>query len=109
MIPIELRELLHNLKDREWDTLPTYSIDENEGKKIIAAIEEADKEQSTVNISPNNPVDGFLCEKCGFEAEDWSAIERDEEYQDMNYYEFEFKYCPRCGKKVIDYQPTDVL
>lgn len=38
--PIELRELLHNLRDRDWNVNPIYRIDENEGKKLIKAIEE---------------------------------------------------------------------
>ena len=40
---IRLRELLHNLKDRDWDANPIYKIDENEAKKLIEAIEETDK------------------------------------------------------------------
>ena len=39
MLPIELKEFLHNLKDRNWDVNPVYPIDENEGKKIIEALE----------------------------------------------------------------------
>lgn len=40
---LALKELLHNLKDRNWDVNPTYKIDENEARKIIEAIEETDK------------------------------------------------------------------
>ena len=39
-IPIELKEFLHNLRDRDWDINPIYKIDENEGKKLIKALEE---------------------------------------------------------------------
>ena len=39
-MPIELKELLHNLKDRDWSANPIYKIDENEGKKLIRALEE---------------------------------------------------------------------
>lgn len=38
-MPLELKELLHNLKDRAWDVNPVYQIDENEAKKIIEALE----------------------------------------------------------------------
>jgi len=41
---LALKELLHNLKDRNWDVNPTYSIDENEARKIISAIEKVNKE-----------------------------------------------------------------
>jgi len=40
---LALKELLHNLKDRDWDINPIYKIDENEAKKLIEAIEETDK------------------------------------------------------------------
>lgn len=43
-MPIELRELLHNLKDRSWDVNPVYQIDENEGRKIIKALERLESE-----------------------------------------------------------------
>lgn len=36
---LALRELLHNLKDRDWDVNPIYKIDENEARKIIEGIE----------------------------------------------------------------------
>jgi hypothetical protein len=36
---LALRELLHNLKDRDWDVNPIYSIDENEAKKLILSLE----------------------------------------------------------------------
>lgn len=44
-MPLELKELLHNLKDRNWDVNPVYQIDENEGQKIIKALEELEVEQ----------------------------------------------------------------
>lgn len=40
---IRLKELLHNLKDMDWDVNPTYKIDENEARKIIQALDETDK------------------------------------------------------------------
>lgn len=39
-MPLELKELLHNLKDRNWDVNPVYQIDENEARKIIKALEQ---------------------------------------------------------------------
>ena len=41
---LALKELLHNLKDRDWDVNPIYKIDENEAKKIIEALEELKSE-----------------------------------------------------------------
>jgi hypothetical protein len=40
---LALKELLHNLKDRDWDANPIYKIDENEADKIIKQLERLDK------------------------------------------------------------------
>ena len=46
------------------------------------------------NITEENPVDDFICSKCGIHLYDW--IKKDDE----DCYEYEFKYCPNCGAKV---------
>lgn len=54
------------------------------------------------NKSNMNPVDEFICSECGAGAmfADVSLVKEDEENGDINYYEFEFKYCPNCGAKM---------
>lgn len=54
------------------------------------------KENICQNITKENPVDDFVCSKCGLHVHDWIR-ERDEDY-----YEFELKYCPNCGAKVVE-------
>ena len=60
------------------------------------------------NITENNPVDEFIWSECGFMTEDFSRIEIDEDfeegiyYEERNHYEFEIKYCPNCGAKVVE-------
>lgn len=39
MIPLELIEFLHNLKDRDFDICGSYKIDKTEADKLIKAIE----------------------------------------------------------------------
>lgn len=68
---------------------------------------DSDKKLTTVkgltrNIYEGNPVDGFHCEVCDFQAEDVPRIEYDEEYDDKRYIEFSFRFCPKCGRKVVD-------
>jgi hypothetical protein len=41
-MPLELKELLHNLKDRSWDVNPVYQIDENEAEKVIKQLDMLD-------------------------------------------------------------------
>lgn len=54
------------------------------------------------NDSRCHPVDEFICSNCGFITRDCCRYEIDEDADppDENCYEFEFKYCPRCGSKV---------
>lgn len=40
---LALKELLHNLKDRDWNVNPTYKIDVNEARRIIEGIEAVNK------------------------------------------------------------------
>lgn len=54
------------------------------------------------NISDCHPVDEFICSKCGLIMRDLQRYEIDEDTNDESCYEFECKYCPRCGRKVID-------
>ena len=42
MLSLELKEFLHNLKDRAWDVNPVYQIDENEAEKIIKQLDRLD-------------------------------------------------------------------
>jgi predicted RNA-binding Zn-ribbon protein involved in translation (DUF1610 family) len=63
------------------------------------------KENETRNISEFHPVDGFKCEKCGIDLRDWSRIEFDD--SDEFVHEFEFKFCPNCGKKIIEEESDD--
>lgn len=87
---IELKELLHNLKDRDWDVNPTYKIDENEAKKLINALELEEKEQTTYDTE--DEYDKFRCSECGIEVNNWSA----------NIEDYKFQYCPDCGRKIIE-------
>lgn len=53
------------------------------------------------HLTEHNPVDEFTCSNCGFHTEDIDRVEYDE-YGDKNFYEFEIKYCPNCGAKVVE-------
>ena len=44
-MPIELKELLHNLRDRDWNVNQVYRMDENEAEKIIKALEELENKK----------------------------------------------------------------
>lgn len=66
-------------------------------KSPVADVEEV---KLGYNKSSMNPVDEFICSECGAMFADVSLVKEDEENGDINYYEFEFKYCPNCGAKM---------
>ena len=56
------------------------------------------------NDSKVHPVDEFICSKCGLILRDLCRYEVDEDAEppDENCYEFEVKFCPRCGREVVE-------
>lgn len=59
------------------------------------------KQRVGENITENHPVDEFICSECGLITRENSCWKIDEDADgDETQYEFEIKYCPRCGMKV---------
>lgn len=54
------------------------------------------------NITENHPVDEFICSECGFMVEEFFEKRVDEDDGEVTFYEFEIKYCPNCGAKVVE-------
>ena len=44
--------------------------------------------------------DQFVCSNCGIELLDWRRVEHDED-GDITYHEYEFRFCPNCGAKIL--------
>ena len=96
-----LRQLENNRKDNPcqapyrgiWDRASKNAID------TIEAIPTADvvERKHGSNITKNHPVDEFVCSECGFITRECHRIEIDEEYGDETCFEFEYRFCPRCG------------
>lgn len=54
------------------------------------------------NVSDCHPVDEFICSNCNLIMRDCCRYEIDEDADgDESCFEFAFRYCPRCGAKVI--------
>ena len=58
-------------------------------------------EKTCKNVMDIHPTDGFTCSECGISLVDFVEERVDDEYH-ATYYEYEFKYCPNCGAKVVD-------
>lgn len=46
--------------------------------------------------------DRFFCEKCGIRLEDCTRVIFDEDAEYTTYQEYEFKFCPECGRKIVE-------
>jgi endogenous inhibitor of DNA gyrase (YacG/DUF329 family) len=66
------------------------------------------KDNETRNISELHPVDGFKCAKCRIDLRDWSRIDFDEEdgYEEF-VKEYEFRFCPNCGRPIVEEETDD--
>lgn len=84
----------------EADELPFVETAEYVASELISA--GIGKMKTCKNESDNNPVDEFICSECGFMTEDFSEKRIDEDDGDVTYHEFEFRYCPNCGAKVVE-------
>lgn len=74
----------------------------NEKREEIAKKLHIDVKTATCkNITGNNPVDEFICSECGFACGGFHRINVDED-GDEYFVEFEIKYCPTCGAKVVE-------
>lgn len=60
------------------------------------------EEKTCKNVSEMHPVDGFTCSECGISLVDYVEERVDEEEYDTTYHEYEIKYCPNCGAKVVE-------
>jgi|GEM_PF-5059842 len=53
------------------------------------------------NVSDMHPVDEFICSSCGVIIRDCSRYEIDEDGMGEACLEFIYRYCPRCGKRIV--------
>lgn len=58
----------------------------------------------TVNITRNiaKVSDTFICEECGIHLENCMKTVYDEDTEDTYCHEYEFKFCPECGRKIVE-------
>lgn len=83
----------HNLCKTQKETL----------QSVIDKIEQGTlKEEKTCkNISEMHPSDSFICSECGIRIVDYIEGQFDEEEFETTFHEYEIKYCPNCGAKVV--------
>lgn len=101
-------EITFDLTEKEvklYDDYEYYTIN----KALLKAIQQQLKElgwleeETCTNESEYNLVDGFECSNCGIIIENYNEIEIDEDCpEDRCMKEYAPRYCPNCGRKIVD-------
>lgn len=92
-------------KDVLGDKLITKSdISVNELMAIIQQCIELGwlEEETCTNESEYDSMDYFKCSNCGIELGEYRQFEIDEDYGDRYGNQYRPKYCPNCGRKIVD-------
>lgn len=71
-----------------------------EGETQCPFFKEYIESETCKNLTEKNHVSEFICSNCGFMMDEFYRKEVDDGVPD--YYEFEIKYCPNCGAKVVE-------
>ena len=88
---------LHSVELNCWNVIKYGSYEEVEKLYNILTYGTADVTRNIAEIS-----DAFICGKCGICLEDCVSVEYDEDTEDTTYHVYEFKFCPECGRKVVE-------
>ena len=68
--------------------------------------EKVENDNTCTHIGDIAQCDQFICSECGIHLEDWRMLVEvgyDDGYTDeMVNYEYEFKFCPNCGRKIVE-------
>lgn len=73
----------------------------SDDSRIVKRFTDESRKNETRNESIQFATDEFKCAKCGILLMDWCRVIEDEDGC-MTPTEYEFKFCPNCGKKVVE-------
>lgn len=59
-------------------------------------------EKTCTNLSEFDSIDEFECSNCGIVLSEYQQIEIDEDDGERFFYDYRPKYCPNCGRKIVD-------
>lgn len=102
-------ERIYRLKQIEKD-INVCSLDatfEETAKScaIRSAIEELEERKTDTCTNDGKDYaecDQFVCSACGIELQDWHRVERDMDDGEVSYHEYTFRFCPHCGRKIVE-------
>ena len=59
-------------------------------------------EKTCTNKSEYDSIDEFECSNCGIVLSEYQQIEIDEDDGERFFYDYRPKYCPNCGRKIVE-------
>ena len=102
----ETFEIMFDLSEKEIniDTDMEVKIEEDILQAIDKRAEELGwlEEETCTNESEYDSMDYFKCSNCGIELGEYRQFEIDEDYGDRYGNQYRPKYCPNCGRKIVD-------
>ena len=92
------------VKDVLGNKLTTEAISVNELMAIIQQCIELVwlEEETCTNESEYDSRDVFKCSNCGFISVHQTGVKSDEDNRVEFFYGYRPKYCPNCGRKIVD-------
>lgn len=100
-------EITFDLTEKEvelYDDHEAYTINNALLKAIDKQAEELGwlDEKTCTNLSEFDSIDEFECSNCGIVLSEYQQIEIDEDDGERFFYDYRPKYCPNCGRKIVD-------
>ena len=100
-------EITFDLTEKEielYDDNEAYTINSVLLKAIYKQAEELGwiYEKACTNESEYDSDDEFKCSNCGFMMVEHKELEIDEDDGEEFYYAYKPKYCPNCGRKIVE-------
>lgn len=100
-------EITFNLTEKEvelYDDYEAYTIN----KALLKAIQQQLKElgwleeETCTNGSTYDSAEEFICSHCGLTLIEYKEYVNGEDDGEGYYFDFKPKYCPNCGRKIVD-------
>jgi hypothetical protein len=100
-------EITFNLTEKEvelYDDYEAYTIN----KALLKAIQQQLKElgwleeETCTNGSNYDSTEEFICSHCGLTLIEYKEYVNGEDDGEGYYFDFKPKYCPNCGRKIVD-------
>lgn len=71
--------------------------------RIVRRFTDESRKNETRNVLKTHPQPAFCCQRCGIVLMDWCRLIEDKDEKGyMAPTDYEFKFCPNCGRRIVD-------